>query len=261
MSSSKQISLLLILLIAFIAFCTKYHLDNFVVKTDVISKPNEIQISVEKFTSNEKITKKQEVNKNEPIVEVVGKEEPKTIKEELTPISLELTKTTESTITKKNIAEVIKKVATKKSKNENTKKDILQSKVQKRVYSLSKENLKIQYEINNIIKTKRIIFKRLSTDVTQDSLEAIKDIASLLKKHNTIMIEVAGHTDAKGEDEVNKYISQQRAKSVKKELIKAGIEEARITSKGYGESMPIVLNNSLGYSKINRRVEFNIIEE
>lgn len=120
---------------------------------------------------------------------------------------------------------------------------------------------KIQNEINFILKNGKIIFKRLSTDVTVKSEVTIEKIAKLLNENINIKIEVAGHTDAKGEESFNQFISLKRAKSVKKMLISFGVDALRVSAKGYGESKPIVKNDGNGYSIINRRVEFNIIKD
>ena len=119
----------------------------------------------------------------------------------------------------------------------------------------------IQEKINLIIKNNKIIFKRLSIDVTLKSEKTIKIIASLLNEYKDIKIEVAGHTDAKGEDDFNLAISKKRAASVKNKLIEYGLDKNRVSAKGYGESKPIVKNDGNGYSVVNRRVEFNIIKE
>lgn len=119
----------------------------------------------------------------------------------------------------------------------------------------------IQEKINLIIKNNKIIFKRLSIDVTLKSENTIKIIASLLNEYKNIKIEVAGHTDAKGEEAFNLDISKKRASSVKNKLIEYGLDENRVSAKGYGESKPIVKNDGNGYSVVNRRVEFNIIKE
>ena len=74
-------------------------------------------------------------------------------------------------------------------------------------------------------------------------------------------IEVAGHTDSRGEAALNKQISQDRASSVREILIKLGINENRITAVGYGEEFPIAKDDKDGLSEINRRVEFNILGE
>lgn len=120
--------------------------------------------------------------------------------------------------------------------------------------------IEVQEKINLILKTNKISFKRMSTSPTKKSRKTISNIANILKEYKNIKIEVAGHTDAKGKKAFNMKISQERAKSVKKVLISLGIDEKRVSSKGYGESKPLVKNNA-GYSILNRRVEFNIIKE
>lgn len=122
-------------------------------------------------------------------------------------------------------------------------------------------NEDIQTQINNIVTENRIIFKRLSTDVTSQSLQTIKKIADILIQFPLFHVEIGGHTDAKGDDEVNAYISKHRALSVKKILVELGVEKERLSTVGYGESQPIVENDPQGYSMINRRVEFKIIKE
>ncbi|NQY19724.1 MAG: OmpA family protein, partial [Campylobacteraceae bacterium] len=118
----------------------------------------------------------------------------------------------------------------------------------------------VQEKINLILKTNKISFKRMSTSPTKKSKKTISNIANILKEYKNIKIEVAGHTDSKGKKAFNMNISEQRADSVKKVLISLGIDEKRVSSKGYGESKPLVKNNG-GYSILNRRVEFNIIKE
>lgn len=123
------------------------------------------------------------------------------------------------------------------------------------------DKISIQNEIDDIVEKKKIIFNRMSTDVADESFPVIESIAQILYKNPNIKIEIGGHTDAKGDDEVNKWVSEQRALSVKKELTKLGIDKTRIKAKGYGETMPKVPNDKNGYSIENRRVEFKIIEE
>jgi outer membrane protein OmpA-like peptidoglycan-associated protein len=64
-----------------------------------------------------------------------------------------------------------------------------------------------------------------------------------------------------GSDEDNQNLSEQRAKSVKKVLISMGIEPNRMTTKGFGESKPIVPNTTPENRAKNRRTEFVIIEK
>jgi len=62
-------------------------------------------------------------------------------------------------------------------------------------------------------------------------------------------------------DAYNLKLSQQRVDSVRAELINLGIEEERLKAVGYGETKPLVPNDSEENKAKNRRVEFIIIGE
>lgn len=129
--------------------------------------------------------------------------------------------------------------------------------VQKEVLNLKQ----IQSQINNILEKQKINFERRSVNVTSQSMESIKQIAQILKDYEELKVEVSGHTDSKGSLELNKKISQDRALSVKNILVSLGIDENRLKAVGYGPAFPIEKEDERGLSLLNRRVEFNIIEE
>jgi outer membrane protein OmpA-like peptidoglycan-associated protein len=72
------------------------------------------------------------------------------------------------------------------------------------------------------------------------------------------MIDINGHTDNTGSDELNQKLSESRANSVKQYLLENGIGENRITATGYGESKPIADNKTAAGRAMNRRVEINL---
>ena len=119
----------------------------------------------------------------------------------------------------------------------------------------------IQLQINEILTEKKIAFERRSSTVTEDSKITIVKIADILKEHKNIKLEIAGHTDSRGENALNKKISQDRANSVKDVLASLGINADRLKAVGYGEEFPIAKDDENGLSEINRRVDFNILGE
>ena len=119
----------------------------------------------------------------------------------------------------------------------------------------------IQLQINEILTEKKIAFERRSSTVTEDSKITIIKIADILKEHKNIKLEIAGHTDSRGENALNKKISQDRANSVKDVLASLGINADRLKAVGYGEEFPIAKDDENGLSEINRRVDFNILGE
>ena len=73
-------------------------------------------------------------------------------------------------------------------------------------------------------------------------------------------IEVTGHTDSTGADNINQSLSQARAEKVGKFLTEVGeIASNRITTRGYGESRPVASNETVAGRAENRRVEIKII--
>ncbi|MCK9207269.1 MAG: OmpA family protein [Salinivirgaceae bacterium] len=71
-----------------------------------------------------------------------------------------------------------------------------------------------------------------------ESMEALEELVEILNDNPNITIEIGSHTDARGSDEANMELSAKRAKSVVDFLITYGVDEERLTSKGYGETMP-----------------------
>lgn len=116
----------------------------------------------------------------------------------------------------------------------------------------------IQVKINEIISANKISFERRSSTITESSRATLTQIAKILQEYSQVKIEIGGHTDSRGEKELNRQISQDRANSIKDALISFGINQDRLSAVGYGEDFPIAKDDENGLSEINRRVEFNI---
>ena len=74
-----------------------------------------------------------------------------------------------------------------------------------------------------------------------------------------IEIELSAHTDDKGSDDYNNKLSDQRAASVAAYIVSKGIDPARLVSKGYGKTQPLVPNTNDENRAKNRRVELKIL--
>jgi outer membrane protein OmpA-like peptidoglycan-associated protein len=92
-----------------------------------------------------------------------------------------------------------------------------------------------------------------SSNLKPGAYAELRRISGVLNKYPQTTIEVGGHTDIRGSEEYNQTLSQQRAESVKNELIQNGIAPSRIRAVGYGESRPISSDHAM-----NRRVEILI---
>jgi len=85
---------------------------------------------------------------------------------------------------------------------------------------------------------------------------ALNEVVQILNQYPALNLEVEGHTDSIGSDAYNQKLSDRRAKAVKDYLVnKGGINPARLTTVGYGESKPVASNATKEGQAKNRRVE------
>lgn len=100
--------------------------------------------------------------------------------------------------------------------------------------------------------------------IKAESKPTLDKVVSIMNKYPELKIEIGSHADARGSDKYNMGLSERRAASTLEYLVENGIDRNRLTSKGYGESMP--LNDCTEptgctneqYAK-NRRSEFTIM--
>lgn len=120
-------------------------------------------------------------------------------------------------------------------------------------------------KVGQKIVVRNIFFDSGKSKLKPESKTELDKIVTLMKKYPLLVLEIAGHTDASGPDEMNMKLSLERAKAVQEYLVTNGIDKARTTTKGYGETQPIAVNynkdgsaNKRGMS-MNRRFEFKVL--
>lgn len=100
-----------------------------------------------------------------------------------------------------------------------------------------------------------VLFDFNSAQIKADSHQKLKTLADSMTQNPTATVLLESHTDSKGAASYNLNLSQARADSVKDSLVKNyGIQESRITTKGYGETQPIDTNDTEAGRQKNRRV-------
>lgn len=92
----------------------------------------------------------------------------------------------------------------------------------------------------------------------QTGAAVIDDIAKVLKDAPTLTIRIEGHTDSSGDAGANLTLSERRARAIRLELMRRGIEGERIEAVGYGSQQPIAPNRTPGGRARNRRIEVTV---
>ncbi len=121
-------------------------------------------------------------------------------------------------------------------------------------------------DLVKILKLTPIYFDLNSSYLRKDALPELDKVVEYMQKRPEIIIEVGSHTDSREEDKYNLWLSERRAKSTITYIISKGIDNNRISGKGYGETQ--LINNckngvpcSNKDHQLNRRSEFIVIEK
>jgi cytochrome c oxidase subunit 2 len=104
-----------------------------------------------------------------------------------------------------------------------------------------------------------ISFETGSASLTANSKYELDNLVSGMNAFPAISIEIAGHTDNTGDAAANLTLSAQRAAAVVKYLSDRGISTGRLKPRGYGDTKPLVPNDSPDNQAKNRRTEFTIL--
>ncbi|MDA3945128.1 MAG: OmpA family protein [Helicobacteraceae bacterium] len=103
-----------------------------------------------------------------------------------------------------------------------------------------------------------LTFESRSYNINDASYAEVEEFATFLKENPQYKAEIVGHTDSVGKKEYNMTLSQGRANSAKKALIKEGVAASRLKSRGRGELEPIANNRTPEGRQANRRIEVKL---
>ena len=131
-----------------------------------------------------------------------------------------------------------------------------------------KANLRAQLraQLNSILQTEDsarglivnmsdVLFDTASFTLKPAAREKLAKVSGILLAHPGLTLQVEGHTDSVGSDEMNQRLSEQRAGSVRDFLAAQGVDGSAITAEGFGKTEPIASNDTPEGRQHNRRVE------
>ena len=119
--------------------------------------------------------------------------------------------------------------------------------------------IQTEIELNQIVYFDPILFAVGSPYLADSSQPILEEIAEILINNPEGNLEIQGHTDTDGGEEITLPLSQNRADTVREFLISQGVEPERISAVGYGETILKVDPEETAEDRAaNRRIEFRI---
>jgi outer membrane protein OmpA-like peptidoglycan-associated protein len=114
-----------------------------------------------------------------------------------------------------------------------------------------------------LIRLKDVKFETAKANILPESYPALDVVGQVLSKWSQLNIQIDGHCDSRGSDAYNLSLSHRRANSVRAYLLEhfPTLQAGQLTTRGYGESKPLLPNTSPENMAENRRVEFTVLNK
>jgi outer membrane protein OmpA-like peptidoglycan-associated protein len=104
----------------------------------------------------------------------------------------------------------------------------------------------------------RLLFDTGKATLQPASQEQLGNIAQILKAFPKVAVKLGGYTDNRGDQAFNMKLSADRANNVMVELVKLGVEPARLSAEGYGDQHPVASNDTEEGRAKNRRISMRL---
>jgi outer membrane protein OmpA-like peptidoglycan-associated protein len=112
-----------------------------------------------------------------------------------------------------------------------------------------------------IISMSDVLFDTGKYSLKPGAREKLAKVAGILLAYPGLNIEVGGYTDNVGGDAMNQTLSENRASAVRDYLVQQGVATGSVSSKGYGNTLPVASNEHSAGRQQNRRVELLVSGE
>ena len=112
-----------------------------------------------------------------------------------------------------------------------------------------------------IVSMSDVLFDTGKYSLKPGAREKLAKVAGILVSYPGLNIEVGGYTDNVGGDVMNQTLSENRASSVRNYLVDQGVATNSVSSKGFGNTLPVATNDNSAGRQQNRRVELLVSGE
>ncbi|MEP7110129.1 MAG: OmpA family protein [Ferruginibacter sp.] len=118
----------------------------------------------------------------------------------------------------------------------------------------------IQFEAPKSFVLENCTFESGKATLKAEAYAVLDELVEYLNRKDDEKIEIGGHTDNIGKADANMILSTNRANTVRAYLLTKGIAPERVSSRGYGLTVPIAENDSEEGRQVNRRTEVKILD-
>jgi outer membrane protein OmpA-like peptidoglycan-associated protein len=131
---------------------------------------------------------------------------------------------------------------------------------------------RLSQQLNSILQTREsarglivsmsdVLFETGKYSLKPGAREKLAKVAGILLAYPGLNVEVGGYTDNVGGDAMNQTLSENRAGSVRDYLVQQGVSTNAVSSRGFGNSLPVASNGNAAGRQQNRRVELLVSGE
>lgn len=120
--------------------------------------------------------------------------------------------------------------------------------------------------VGEVVKLENIYYDFDKYNIRPDAAKELDRFVAFMNKYPGLVVELRSHTDSRGSDTYNMWLSQRRAESAVAYVIAKGISKKRISARGFGESLPV--NQCVNRvpcteeeHQLNRRTEFVVVKQ
>lgn len=106
-----------------------------------------------------------------------------------------------------------------------------------------------------------VLFDTGKFNLRSEAREKLAKLSGIVLAHPGLQLEVEGHTDSVGSDDLNQKLSEQRATAVQTYLIGQSLDREAVSAKGFGKTQPVADNATASGRQLNRRVEIIVSGE
>jgi outer membrane protein OmpA-like peptidoglycan-associated protein len=137
-----------------------------------------------------------------------------------------------------------------------------------KIYNVERDHIRnvkdLKVELDPIASGKEFVFENVffefdKYELKPESISSLMSLVRFLNENSNVNILITGHTDNIGSATYNQNLSLQRARSVSKYLLQAGLLEGRALTDGKGDTEPMVSNDSPENQALNRRITIKVL--